>query len=100
MTEQVYAEPLKSFATDLLPMPVFSVPVMEKGAAALQDINEVRHKCRRLDCVGQKVASGGRDWSRLRQQLLARHIPVQALVVDVTGSLKRSTWPDCINQGL
>eukprot|EP00891_Asterochloris_glomerata_P009825 jgi/Astpho2/9825/fgenesh1_pm.00149_%23_37_t len=40
MTEQVYAESLKSFATDLLPMPVFSVPVMEKGAAALQDINE------------------------------------------------------------
>ncbi len=48
MTEQVYAEPLKSFATDLLPMPVFSVPVMEKGAAALQDINEVGRKCRPL----------------------------------------------------
>ena len=46
MTEQVYGQPLKSFATDLLPMPVFSVPVMEKGAAALKDINEVGRKRR------------------------------------------------------
>ena len=60
MTEQVYAEPLKSFATDLLPMPVFSVPVMEKGAAALQEINEVGRKCSGLTVVVGDSASRSR----------------------------------------
>ena len=60
MTEQVYAEPLKSFATALLPMPVFSVPIMEKGAAALQDINEVGRKCRCLTVLVTRFMSRGR----------------------------------------
>ena len=41
MTEQVYPTPLRSFKTDTLPTPVFTVPVMTKGAAALEEINEV-----------------------------------------------------------
>ena len=42
MTEQVYSAPLQSFRTDTVPTPVFTVPVMAQGAAALQQINEVR----------------------------------------------------------
>ena len=41
MTEQVYPAPLQSFRTDTVPTPVFTVPVMAQGAAALQQINEV-----------------------------------------------------------
>lgn len=41
MTEQVYSTPLKSFATDVVPTPVFTVPIMEQGTAALEQINEV-----------------------------------------------------------
>ena len=40
MTEQVYESPLSSFETDAKPAPVISVPVMEKGRAALEEINE------------------------------------------------------------
>jgi phosphoribosylformylglycinamidine synthase len=39
MTEQVYPEPLRSFASSALPGPVFTVPVLEKGRAALEQIN-------------------------------------------------------------
>lgn len=42
MTEQMYSEPLTSFAVDTLPTPVYTVPVMEQGRAALIKINEVR----------------------------------------------------------
>ncbi len=41
MTEQVYAEPAKTFKVDAVPAPVFTVPVMEKGRAALEEINSV-----------------------------------------------------------
>ena len=41
MTEQVYPAPLKSFGTDAVPTPVFTVPIMEQGTAALEQINEV-----------------------------------------------------------
>ena len=67
MTEQVYAEPLKSFATDLLPMPVFSVPVMEKGAAALRDINEVGRKCRRLPVLVTRLMRTGAGSGIIRE---------------------------------
>ncbi|KAL3143377.1 hypothetical protein ABBQ38_002205 [Trebouxia sp. C0009 RCD-2024] len=40
MTEQVYPRPLQSFKTDMVPTPVFTVPVMAQGAAALEQINE------------------------------------------------------------
>lgn len=40
MTEQVYDDPLKSFATDAIPAPVFTIPVMAEGRAALQEVNE------------------------------------------------------------
>ena len=40
MTEEVYESPLSSFETDAKPAPVISVPVMEKGRAALEEINE------------------------------------------------------------
>lgn len=41
MTEQVYTTPLKSFGTDVVPTPVFTVPIMEQGTPALEQINEV-----------------------------------------------------------
>lgn len=41
MTEQVYPTALKSFGTDTVPTPVFTVPIMEQGTAALEQINEV-----------------------------------------------------------
>ncbi len=41
MTEQVYPTPLLSFKTDMVPTPVFTVPIMAQGAAALEQINEV-----------------------------------------------------------
>ena len=44
MTEQVYPRPLQSFKTDVVPTPVFTVPIMEQGAAALEQINEVWDK--------------------------------------------------------
>ena len=40
MTEQVYLEPLKSFKSQVMPSPVFTVPVLEQGRRALEDINE------------------------------------------------------------
>lgn len=39
MTEQVYSQPAQTFKVDAVPAPVFTVPVMEKGRAALEDIN-------------------------------------------------------------
>ena len=39
MTEQIYPLPLRSFKTDVLPMPTFSVPLMTKGRAALEEMN-------------------------------------------------------------
>ena len=51
MTEQVYPTPLRSFKTDTLPTAVFTVPVMAKGAAALEEINEVLLVIARLFCV-------------------------------------------------
>ena len=40
MTEQVYVEPLKSFVSPVTPGPVFTVPVLEQGRRALEEINE------------------------------------------------------------
>ena len=40
MTEQVYPAPLTSFATNVVPDPVYTVPVMAEGQAALEHINE------------------------------------------------------------
>jgi phosphoribosylformylglycinamidine synthase len=42
MTEQVYPEPLHSFATDAVPAPVVTIPVLADGRAALEKINKVR----------------------------------------------------------
>jgi len=39
MTEQIYPAALQSFATDTIPAPVVTVPVMAKGRAALEEIN-------------------------------------------------------------
>ncbi|KAL4423911.1 hypothetical protein ABPG75_001212 [Micractinium tetrahymenae] len=40
MTEQVYPEPLRSFASDQVPAPVITIPVVEQGRAALEAINK------------------------------------------------------------
>jgi hypothetical protein len=45
MTEQVYSQPAQTFKVDAVPAPVFTVPVMEKGRAALEDINSVGSCC-------------------------------------------------------
>ena len=39
---QVYPEPLQSFASDTVPGPVFTIPVVEQGRAALEAIDKVR----------------------------------------------------------
>jgi len=39
MTEQLYTETLRSFRVDKKPEPVFTVPVLAKGRAALEEIN-------------------------------------------------------------
>lgn len=39
MTEEVYAAPLTSFASSATPAPVFTVPVLAQGRAALEAIN-------------------------------------------------------------
>ena len=40
MTEEVYKEPLSSFKTDVVPAPVYTVPLMQQGRAALDAIND------------------------------------------------------------
>lgn len=54
MTEQVYSEPARTFKVDAVPAPVFTVPVMEKGRAALEEINSVR----RTRCLGDNAGKG------------------------------------------
>ena len=39
MTEEVYSQPLRSFRSTAQPAPVFTVPVLARGRAALEDIN-------------------------------------------------------------
>jgi phosphoribosylformylglycinamidine synthase len=39
MTEQVYPEPLRSFKSDAVPAPVYTVPILEEGRRALEEIN-------------------------------------------------------------
>ena len=39
MTEQVYLQPLHSFVTDVVPDPVYTVPLLAEGRAALERIN-------------------------------------------------------------
>jgi phosphoribosylformylglycinamidine synthase len=44
MTEELYSKSLASFKVDTKPAPVFSVPVMAEGRAALEKINKVRSR--------------------------------------------------------
>lgn len=39
MTEEVYAEPLRSFRSAARPAAVYTIPVLERGRAALEEIN-------------------------------------------------------------
>ena len=39
MTETRYSEPLSSFETGMVPDPVFTIPVMEEGRRALEEVN-------------------------------------------------------------
>lgn len=41
MTEQVYSAPLQSLESDIVPAVVESIPVMARGRAALEEVNEV-----------------------------------------------------------
>jgi hypothetical protein len=50
-SQQVYPEPLRSFASDAVPAPVVTVPVMERGRAALEAINKARCACRAAPAV-------------------------------------------------
>ena len=38
---QVYPQPLDTFASDVVPGPVFAVPVVDQGRAALESIDKV-----------------------------------------------------------
>jgi phosphoribosylformylglycinamidine synthase len=40
MTEQVYLEPLQSFRADVVPSPIYTVPVLAEGRGALEHINK------------------------------------------------------------
>ena len=40
MTEEVYPSPLRTFLADVTPAPVYTVPLLEKGRTALEEINE------------------------------------------------------------
>ena len=40
MTEEVYAQPLRSFRSSARPAPVFTVPVLARGREALEEINK------------------------------------------------------------
>ena len=40
MTEEVYKTPLKTFHAEVTPAPVYTVPLLEKGRSALEEINE------------------------------------------------------------
>ena len=42
MTECVYTTPLQSFATQVVPKPVTTIPVTTRGQAALEAINKAR----------------------------------------------------------
>ena len=42
MTECVYITPLQSFATQVVPKPVSTIPVTTRGQAALEAINKAR----------------------------------------------------------
>ena len=42
MTECIYATPLQSFATQIVPKPVITIPVTTRGRAALEAINKAR----------------------------------------------------------
>eukprot|EP00548_Thalassiothrix_antarctica_P001561 CAMPEP_0194131076 /NCGR_PEP_ID=MMETSP0152-20130528/1914_1 /TAXON_ID=1049557 /ORGANISM="Thalassiothrix antarctica, Strain L6-D1" /LENGTH=1316 /DNA_ID=CAMNT_0038825737 /DNA_START=39 /DNA_END=3989 /DNA_ORIENTATION=+ len=42
MTEEVYAEPITTFDSGAIPTPVKTVPIMEYGRSALEDINKER----------------------------------------------------------
>ncbi len=39
MTEEVYGQSLRSFRSTAQPAPVFTVPVLARGRAALEEIN-------------------------------------------------------------
>ena len=56
MTEQVYEEDLTSFASDVIPAAVETVPVLTEGAAALEKVNRVR--CLRSCCYGKCTLKG------------------------------------------
>ena len=42
MTECVYPSALKSFTLDKAPQPVFTIPLLSNGRAALEKINKAR----------------------------------------------------------
>jgi hypothetical protein len=55
MTEQVYPQALTSFASDTVPAPVATIPVVAEGRAALERINK----------VGRRGLLGYRAWLQL-----------------------------------
>ena len=55
---QVYPEPLDSFASDVVPGPVFTVPVVEQGRAALEAIDKVRRYRHKPSGFGQETSAG------------------------------------------
>lgn len=77
MTEEVYTEPLRTFRSATRPAAVYTVPVLERGRAALEEINAelglafdeqvslccvlchgASLACQRLSCKGRCADSG------------------------------------------
>ena len=83
---QVYDEPLTSFASDMEPGPVITVPVMEQGRKALEDISQVGGAALSwslalfLSSPVQSTAAGGHQpGARRRLLLIIKHtLPVQS----------------------
>ena len=56
---QVYDEPLATFASDMEPGPVITVPVMQQGRQALEDISQVSSACNSIAslCAADHLAA-------------------------------------------
>ena len=75
MTEEVYKQPLKTFKTDVTPAPVYTVPLLEKGRAALEEIND-------------ELGLGFDEWDKDYEDLICKQI----LGLRVTSTYDTFCW--------
>ena len=70
MTEQVYPQALTSFASDTVPAPVATIPVVAEGRAALERINKVGGEGWVRRVIGRAECGGWQGGLRQRVRLL------------------------------